>query len=81
MNQQVFFLHSSSDTWLGIPDKTDLEEEHGLQKRVRQIKQTVSSTTIDSYDAAFMQESPKTNVQSVHNLHNVQAVNDDFFYS
>ncbi|CAL1530514.1 unnamed protein product [Lymnaea stagnalis] len=72
-----FNAGESDDSWLGNPgdNNEEMEEEAGLKKQVRQVRPTVSASTVDSYDAAFMRKNNQTERQLINQN------DDDFFGS
>lgn len=72
----------SADSWLGNSEKQDQDENADPQKRVTQHSQprdTVSASTVDSYDAAFMRQ--RNSEQTVPQQYdNQQNLNDDDFF-
>ena len=77
------------DSWLSnpaddhIPDDVE-EEEAGLQKRLTSLRPTVSASTTDSYDAAFMRQNTDEKmlrrVRPAQSITETDNVNDDDFF-
>ncbi|KAH9488733.1 hypothetical protein Btru_059458 [Bulinus truncatus] len=66
------FNNGSDDSWL--ENGEDNEEEHGLKKKMKQVRPTISASTVDSYDAAFMRNRSQQ-------LPNKETADDEFFGS
>lgn len=57
----------------------DVDDEEQIQKQVRQVRPTVSASTVDSYDGAFSRSGPRTHgIES--GAHNEDLKDDDDFF-
>ncbi|GFS00045.1 trichohyalin-like [Elysia marginata] len=83
----------SDDSWLDqssapSADKSqdvglngDVDEEEHVQKKVRQVRPTVSASTVDSFDGAFSRSGPRSHgIESATNNEDLRD-DDDFFGS
>ncbi|XP_005102780.1 uncharacterized protein LOC101859580 [Aplysia californica] len=91
VEKDMEFNATSDDSWLSNPgqgeehhNEAEDEEEHGLQKRVSQLRPTASASTVDSYDAAFMRQNTDErmvrHVRPAQNTRETGDLNDDDFF-
>ncbi|RUS76527.1 hypothetical protein EGW08_015720 [Elysia chlorotica] len=59
----------------------DLDEEDQIQKKVRQVRPTVSASTVDSFDGAFSRSGPRTHGIESGVYKDDLKDDDDFFGS
>ena len=69
----------SGDKSLEAGPHGDADEEEQIHKKVRQVRPTVSASTVDSYDGAFSRSGPRTHGIET-GINNEDLKNDDDFF-